>query len=431
MKNLVPIILIFVISYNVYSQDRKIKKIESLYMEEDWQNCKNKAEKYLEKNKKNPVLYFYSGFSYFNIYLNSSDKKKNSLLKSAAKAIQKGVKYDKSGDIHKKFEEISNKMQNTLKIVADSLYDKGKNSKTYYQYLVRIYKDTTQQYRELCMKKPSISSKIVADIKSGKINVTDENGLKQGKWTKIYKNGKVAYEVFFKDNKPIGEYIRYNESGRISVLLNYDETGYARASLYDNAGKEIAKGFYKGKEKDSVWIYFEDNKNISKKHHKKDLLHGNQLENKTIIRKEHYKKNLLHGKQQIYYKDGKIYDEKYWVNGVEHGEWKKYYKNGNLRLKAKIVNGKLNGTMIRYYSNGGVEVIGFYKDDKPEKEWKYFSTKGKKQIIKYKNGLPENYDEIEKKQSDNYKKTLEMSKYLVDPSNYRSNPEEYMRRSGR
>ena len=115
MKNLVPIILIFVISYNVYSQDRKIKKIESLYMEEDWQNCKNKAEKYLEKNKKNPVLYFYSGFSYFNIYLNSSDKKKNSLLKSAAKAIQKGVKYDKSGDIHKKFEEISNKMQNTLK----------------------------------------------------------------------------------------------------------------------------------------------------------------------------------------------------------------------------------------------------------------------------------------------------------------------------
>ena len=45
-------------------------------------------------------------------------------------------------------------------------------------------------------------------------NYTDINGLKQGYWQKKYYNGNIKYEVYFKNNKPIGEFKRFYESGK-------------------------------------------------------------------------------------------------------------------------------------------------------------------------------------------------------------------------
>ncbi|MCB0756798.1 MAG: toxin-antitoxin system YwqK family antitoxin, partial [Flavobacteriales bacterium] len=36
------------------------------------------------------------------------------------------------------------------------------------------------------------------------LNRKDENGLKQGNWKKLYKNGKTRYEGQFKNDKPVG-----------------------------------------------------------------------------------------------------------------------------------------------------------------------------------------------------------------------------------
>ena len=72
-------------------------------------------------------------------------------------------------------------------------------------------------------KEISLRDEIRELIKSGKINVVDDKGLKQGKWMKVHTTGKLAYEVFFKDDKPIGEYKRFHLNGKLSVLLNYEE----------------------------------------------------------------------------------------------------------------------------------------------------------------------------------------------------------------
>lgn len=42
-------------------------------------------------------------------------------------------------------------------------------------------------------------------------NQVDNNNLKQGHWKKYYKNGKVAYKGYFKDDKPRGVFLRYHE----------------------------------------------------------------------------------------------------------------------------------------------------------------------------------------------------------------------------
>ena len=90
-----------------------------------------------------------------------------------------------------------------------------------------------------------------------KINYTDINGQKQGHWKKIYPNGKTAYEGNFMNNKPVGEFLRYFESGNICARLIYDKNGeHSTAKLYYEDGKLAAQGNYFVKQKDSTWNYY-------------------------------------------------------------------------------------------------------------------------------------------------------------------------------
>ncbi len=411
MKKITLFVIAIIVSLTAFSQDKKLLQIEKLYSEKKYDKCIEKAEKYSENNRKVSDAFFYSGYSYYNKFLNSSEKNKVYFLKSAAKKIEQGKKNDKQAKNADKFKDIDKSLHISLKQAADSLQNIKKNSKLYYKYLVTLYNDTTDQYRDFYMPKneKNLREEIRDLIKAGKINVIDDNGLKQGKWMKVHKSGKLAYEIHFKDNKPIGEYKRYHINGMLNVLMNYEENSdYTKAIIYDNKGIKIAVGFYDKKQKDSTWTYFE---------------------NKKIIKTEIYKKGVLHGYQKAYFTAGNIYDEKFFVMGVENGTWKKFYKNGQLMMKATILQGKAEGTMIRYYKSGKFEVIGLYKNGLPEGDWKFYSEQGDIEIIKYIEGKPENFDKMEKSESDNYKKTLEMSKRLLDPNDFRDNPGEYQKKT--
>jgi len=55
------------------------------------------------------------------------------------------------------------------------------------------------------------------------INYKDINGMKQGRWSKKYRNGKPAYHANFKNDKLIGLYQRFYTSGKLSLEVNYDK----------------------------------------------------------------------------------------------------------------------------------------------------------------------------------------------------------------
>lgn len=280
------------------------------------------------------------------------------------------------------------------------------------EHLVEIFSDTTEAYNRLVLNIiPSPDAEIVKLTKEGKLNATDEKGRNHGPWKKVYANGNTAYEVTFNHGKPVGEYKRYYTSGGVYAILNYDEEGEnADAKFYDESGALISQGKYIGKDKTGEWKYFQNN---------------------VLVRTEEYTEGKLNGYQRVYYPNGQIYDEKKWENDIENGLWQKFYQTGETHLKAFVKKGVLDGNMIRYYKNGLVEVKGQYINDLPEGDWEYYNEDGTKQIIKYKDGKPENSDKIEDENSENYKKTLEMSKRLIDPAEYKNNPDEYYNKTNK
>src|SRR5665647_1786479 len=89
------------------------------------------------------------------------------------------------------------------------------------------------------------------------INQTDANGHKQGRWINKYPNGTIRYEGSFTDDKPVGEWKRFHENGKIKAqMYHIPNTDRATAELFDSNGVRYAKGNYKGTAKDSTWNYF-------------------------------------------------------------------------------------------------------------------------------------------------------------------------------
>ena len=202
-----------------------------------------------------------------------------------------------------------------------------------------------------------------------KINQVDSQGQKHGFWTRKYKNGQVAYEVYFNHGKPVGEHKRYTENGTMYAHLIFDNKGYAKAKLYNDNGKLGATGFYFDKKRDSTWIFFS--------------------KNGDMIAKESYKKGVRHGYSRKYFDNGNVLEENRYIDGVEDGIWKQYYEDGTPRLEGRVSDGKLHGYYLQYKPTGALYIRGKHKDGLKDGIWKYNTIRGKKQI-EYIAGEPTN-----------------------------------------
>lgn len=245
-------------------------------------------------------------------------------------------------------------------------------------------------------------------LRGGKTNQVNAKGLKQGLWTKKYKNGKVAYEVFFKNNKPVGEYKRFHYNGELKALLIYNEKGYASAKFYDNRGKLVSEGYYQDKQKDSVWHYYSSNDSL------------------RLV--ERYSLGKLHGKSFTYFDTGKIARFENFKNGKQAGLWRKLYPSGKLRAEGNFINGLREGATNYYFENGRFDMKGRFKSDKRHGKWKFYSPRGKLvRTVTYDMGKQD--AESEKRESDALKKQDENKGKIPDPKKFRNNPMELMRQS--
>jgi antitoxin component YwqK of YwqJK toxin-antitoxin module len=406
MKNITWFIIFSTFSTFGFAQKDKTDKIKALYDNKNYDKCIVFSEKILEKDSKNFDAYFYAGFSSYSLYKTAETKEKLNLFKNSLKNIENGVKYDKENTFSGF--DILKEIHDTLRTTAYNLYQTDKEkSKPYFNYLVKIYKDTTDEFIEFYMPEKIRPDKaIISQMKNGLLNQTDEKGFKQGHWQKVYDNGKPAYDVYFKDNQPIGTFKRFHKNGNPEIILKYREkANRASAEVYDDNGLLSAKGVYNGKEKDSIWNYYNTGKNI--------------------IKTEEYKNGKLNGKATIFYKDGKIYDEKFYVDGTEQGDWKEYFPTGILILQTTLDKGKRNGIYQKYYGSGNIEMKGNYINDLPDGTWEYYTEDGKKSTLVFKNGEAVNQKELDNKESELYKKTKEEGMRIIDPQNFMNNPELY------
>ena len=411
MKKIFLIIIIQTFSIYTFSQ-KTYKKVDKYFNENSFNKCIEIAKKYRQTDGTNYILPLFISKSYFELFKTEKPEIKKKNLRFSLKFASKIKNVDKKSLYIKEYDNFLKQLHKTTVSYADSLFNtKNKEkSKIYYKYIAEVYKDTIYGYLHFY---PPIKKEKTVGLNSTteKINQTDASGRKQGLWTKKFKNGVIAYKVYFKNNKPIGEYKRYHTNGMLYAFLNYSETSdTADAKLFNEKGVLIAKGTYFGKIKINKWSYYIK---------------------KQLVKTEIYKNGKLNGKSKVFFRNGNIAEERNWENGIENGVWRQYHENNKVKIEMRIENGKRNSVYYKYYQSGRFEIKGKYKDDSMHGTWEYYNKSGKLlKKIEYIDGVAENQKELDAEQDEYLRKLEENGKRLVDPANFINNPEEYMRRSG-
>lgn len=190
-------------------------------------------------------------------------------------------------------------------------------------------------------------------------NKTDKNGLKQGKWVKMWDNGMVRYEGFFKNDKPTGTFKYFYPSGKEKATVTFSDEGDTAHNIsYHENGKKMAEGDFVSQKKVGVWKYFSD---VDEK----------------LVSEEHYKDGLLDGESITFYPDkGKPFENITYKNGVKNGKWIKYFPNGKKMTETTYKDGKLEGPFVNYDPDGKLIVKGQYRDGEMDGVWLYYDENG-------------------------------------------------------
>lgn len=403
-----------IISIQSYSQFKEYKKLDELFNEKQFEKCIEQSLKYNKKEPKELVPILYCAKAYYELYKVADEKEKLNQLKQSMKYAAKISKIDKNEEAKEQYSSFMDDLHKTMLDYGSSLYygENKDKSKPVFDYLVKIYLDTTQQYYDFHPEDRKNTTKGVGvNAVKEKVNQVDKNGLKQGLWKKVYPSGVLAYEVYFKDGKPTGIHKRYHENGKLMAQLSFDDKGeWADAKLYDDKGMLVAEGKYKDQKREGTWLFYYNGKKIVE---------------------EKYKDGLKNGISKAFFENGQVADERNWEMDVENGVWRQYYPSGKLKLETRVDKGVRNSVYYTYYENGRFEVQGHYKNDRMEGDWIYFDNGGKEtKRIKYTNGIAENQEELDEEENKVLQKLEKNKDRLLDPADYINNPNEYLKKSG-
>lgn len=230
-------------------------------------------------------------------------------------------------------------------------------------------------------------------------NKTDAKGRKQGEWKKYHENGILRYVGKFKNDKPVGVFKYYYDSGNVQVKMTYFGAE-AYTSVYYKTGELKGTGKYINQKKDSTWTYYDVDG------YKKAT--------------EFYVMGLKDKIWYVYFTNGQIAEEKEYSNDFENGIWNQYFENGKKKLEATFKNGGLEGKAVYYKENGKRGVSGYFSHGVRNGVWLYFEVGGnkikKKEI--YKDGI-----RIDKDKEDNIddpNKFIPIDEDFLQPENFTS-----------
>jgi len=205
-----------------------------------------------------------------------------------------------------------------------------------------------------------LAASAIANCQSDQtLNLTDQQGRKQGHWITKYPNGNVRYEGIFKDDHPVGEFRRYNENRSINSVLVYSPDGKtADASIFHPNGFKSAQGKYINQMKEGKWKFY-----------------SYSIEG-YLINEEEYSKNLRNGLSHKFYTDSTLAEKVNYVNDKKEGEWLQYFASGRIFLKSNYSRGLLNGKVEVWIENGKPEISGYYKNNYREGKWLIYNEDG-------------------------------------------------------
>ncbi len=191
------------------------------------------------------------------------------------------------------------------------------------------------------------------------INVTDQQGRKQGHWIKRYPNEAISYDGHFKDDHQVGEFKRYDEDNNLRSLLIYSPDGKeVMATFYHTNGYISSQGKYINQKKEGKWKFF------------------SEYTEGYLISEEYYSEDLRNGISLKFFPDSTIAEKVNYINDLKQGEWIQYYSNGAICLKSNYLNDKIHGKFEVWFENGQIEFSGYYKNNVRDGLWYIYDEDG-------------------------------------------------------
>lgn len=196
------------------------------------------------------------------------------------------------------------------------------------------------------------------------VNQVDSEGRKQGVWKKAYPRVQTyRYVGQFKDDQPYGKFTYYYEDGAVEAVIDFREEG--KVSYHKNyhpSGYLMACGKYLHRQKDSVWLFYNDRGLIryqvqyksGKREGQKIHYHTSESGEAIVVRREHYQGDTL------------------------SGSFSEYYPNGRIKTEGNYASGQLDGTVKHYYANGKLKKLLRYKNKAKDGFWLFYGKDGKK-----------------------------------------------------
>lgn len=221
---------------------------------------------------------------------------------------------------------------------------------------------------------------------------------------KNYPNGEKRYEGYFLNGKPVGEFKRYHENGILNVLQVFDEQRNSTVEIYAGDGSKLASGKFVNQKEEGEWLYFGEKGNVASK--------------------EFYKNGVHEGDAFIYAPTGEILDVRHYEAGKLEGRRTQYYLYGHILAQFFYVRGVLEGPYVSYYETGEEDEIGAYASGKKTGVWRTYFEDGTFKEIEYKDGLPTDPVELKKMLDDEFL-SEQGDSTIIDPEDYKSNPEEF------
>jgi antitoxin component YwqK of YwqJK toxin-antitoxin module len=183
-------------------------------------------------------------------------------------------------------------------------------------------------------------SKVVAkDSVAGKINFTDQEGKRQGKWripnSMLHKPGytddQIVEEGNYVDSKKTGPWKEYYPNNNVKSVITYENNrpnGYAK--LYHDNGKIKEEGMWKNNRWVGEYKLYYDNGQVQQ-----------QFTFNQSGKRE--------GKQQYFYENGQVMIEGNWADGKESGVVKEYYENGDIKSEKSFDGGNIDVAKTKTY----------------------------------------------------------------------------------
>ncbi len=237
---------------------------------------------------------------------------------------------------------------------------------------------------------------------TGVIIVSEQyrNGQLNGPASYFYSNGTLKFQGEFVDGEKEGEFVKYKKDGSVESVKMY-ESSFVTVDNFQE--KKLIDSLYEWNEK------YPDGAIFQKGMMKDGKLNGDFFvfhQNGTLISEGKFKEGQKDGEWFIYDEQGVLKEEQFYKKGLEIGTWLFYtntsvlysvftFKKGEIItvkefsidhkgvIQSVLIekDNKLEythpeGKTIVKYRNGNVFLVAFFKNNKKEGVWKWYTSSG-------------------------------------------------------